>query len=115
MKYFILIFALVACGASQRQKTIATTLHAVDVAETAFLAFDKQHQLDLVGHAANRDDGERKLTEWRAERESINKGFVGAYRAIAAAATLDDDPSVAGMVQAAAIVAQELAALGVKP
>lgn len=115
---FLAVFALVAliaCGASTRQKTITTTLHALDTAEAAFVDFDGKHQLELVSASTSLADGQAKLASYRKDRDKVGQTIVFAYRAVAAAAQLDDDPSVSSMIQAAALVAQELATLGVKP
>ena len=46
--------------------------------------------------------------------DTINTAFTTAYKAIATAATVNDDPSFAGMLQAWVIVQKQLVALGVK-
>jgi hypothetical protein len=107
-----------ACGSNavqQRQTTITTALISVNAAESAFLAWDGQHQLDLVKSALNKDDADEKLKAYRAQRAKFNLVMKAAYAALGVAAQVNDDHSVAGMVQAAAIVAQELAALGITP
>lgn len=111
---WVFLLALSACGASQREKDIHTTLTALDVGAAAFVSYDGKHQMDIVGHAANREDGEAKLKEYRAKREKVTGAFMAAFRAVAVAATVNDDPSFSGMLEAAVIVQQELSALGVK-
>jgi hypothetical protein len=114
VKSALLCLALVACGASARQKTITTTVQALDVAEVAFLHFDGQHQLDLVNAATTQADATAKLASYRKDRDEVAKALIAAYRLAAVAATVDNDTSVSSLMQAAAIVAQEIAALGVK-
>jgi hypothetical protein len=114
VKAALLCLVLVACGASARQTTITHTVQVLDVAETAFLEFDGRHQLDLVNAATSLADGQAKLTSYRKDRDEVAKALIAAYRLAAVAATVDNDTSVSGLVQAAAIVAQELVTLGVK-
>lgn len=99
--------------ATGREKAIRTTLITTDAAKAAFVAFDRQHQLDLVAQAPDRAAGEAALVAWRAKQAEAEKAFEVTYRGIAAAATLNDDPSFNGMVQAAALLAAELKTLGV--
>lgn len=108
-------FALMACGAASRQKTITTALVTVDTVEAAFLAYDGQHQLDIVAQALNKDDGAEKLKAYRNERAKFNLVMKTAYATIKTAAQIDDDHSVAGMVTAVAGAVQEAATLGITP
>ena len=109
------IVVMVACGAAARQRTITTALVTVDTAEASFIAFDGPHQLDIVAQALNRDDATEKLALYRKGRARFNLAMKAAYAAIRTAAQLDDDHSVAGMVAAVAVAAQEAATLGVTP
>lgn len=89
--------ALTACGASQRQDTIKTALVSVDASKAAFLAFESTAEQAIIDHATSGADGAAKLTAFRADRVTINNLFNAAYHAIAAAATANDDQSVASM------------------
>jgi hypothetical protein len=107
-----------ACGANAaatRQKTITTALVSVDASQAAFIAYDGQHQLDIVAAAKTREEAEKNLADYRAKRAKFNLVIKSAYAAIGVAAQVDNDHSVSGMVMAAAMVAQELATLGVTP
>jgi|HubBroStandDraft_6_1064221.scaffolds.fasta_scaffold238091_2 hypothetical protein len=103
-----------ACSPSSQQKAISTTLTAVNAASAAFVTFDSQHQQDIVSQATSKEAGQAALASYRAEQTKVATLFAGAYRAIAAAATVVNSPNIDGMIAAAALVAQELQSLGVK-
>lgn len=105
--------AIPGCGASARQKTISTTLAVTNAAADAFVKFDDEHQQAIVKLAGTREEGEKRLLEWRADQLTASRLFAVAYKAIATAATADDDPSQAKMIEAAADLAGELKRLGV--
>lgn len=110
---FVLAF-LVACGPSAEMRVINTTYKALNSASAGFVAFDKQHQLDILANAGNRATAEAQLSAWRVEQGKVALLFAGAYRAVAAALMVQQQPNIDGMVQAALLVAQELQTLGVK-
>lgn len=104
----VLLVALVlaaACGASQRERTIKTTLAAVNEARTAFVVFDRAAQSAIVATAKTYDGGVEDLRAYRAKREIVVDAFAFAYRAIATAATLNDERSLTDMITAAAGIA----------
>ncbi len=101
------------CGASARQTTITHTVQVLDTAEVAFLEFDGRHQLDIVNSSTTQADVTSKLASYRKDRDEVAKALIAAYRLAAVAATVDGDQSLASLLQAAALVAQELVALGV--
>lgn len=109
----LLVVALAACGASSRQKTISTTLATVNAASDAFVAYDKDHRSHIVAEAKSHDEGQAALDAWDGTVAKVQLAIGAAYKAIATAATLNDDPSLAGMVQAALIVKTELDTLGI--
>lgn len=106
-----------ACGstASQRQSTIITTGTALNAAKAGLYAFNAQHEHDIAMSATSHADNDAKLAAWHTTRDKLFNDLFVAYDAFAAAVTLDNDTSITGMVQAAAIVAQDLAAAGIKP
>jgi hypothetical protein len=105
----------VGCTPSQRQTTIKTTLATVDASAAAFVAYDKTHQTQIVANATDKPSGESALGDWRKKQTTVGLTIAGAYRAVAIAATLEDDQSLQSMAQAALILAQELRDLGVVP
>ncbi len=106
--------ALPACGQSTRDKTIHATYVAVEAARVGFSAFDESHQHELVQAATSLESGKAALEDWKAKRAHITDVFGVTYRALATAAIVSDDQSLSALVSAAAILSQELTALGVK-
>lgn len=111
---FLLAFALGACSHNARTSTIQTAFASVNAASKAFVFYDLQHQQEIVSQGADRTSVETALADWRTKRRTVELVFDSAYRAIATAATFNDDPSLQGMLNAVAILSQELAQLGVK-
>lgn len=105
---------LISCGPSVRDKALSTTFASLNTASSAFLAYDRAHQADLVAQAPDRAGAEAELANYRRRRAPVQDAFVAAYRGLTAALLLNDDVSLANVIQAAAIVAEELADLGVK-
>lgn len=104
----LVVLTLVACGASARQRTISATLLGVDTAKSAFVAFDGAHQLQLVEAATSKEVGAAKLASYRDRRVKLVVAFEGAYRSLAIAAILNDDPSsLANLVAAAKVALDE--------
>ena len=115
MKALLLVLALVVggCAASTREKSIATTLTAVDVAAQGLEAYDRPHELALLEESTSQEEFDHKLAAYHEKRERARSAIDGAYRAVAAAAALNNDPSLVSMLSAAALVQQELRDLGV--
>ena len=112
--YMLLVaFALFACGASAREKTISTALATTDAARAAFVAFDATHQTAIVTKAPDDATGKAQLAAYRATQAKIVLGFVTVYRAIAIAATANNDQSLAGLLSVAGVLESELRDLGV--
>lgn len=95
MNLLIVLCLLVACGASQREKTIKATLVAVNASRAAFGELDLTRQRAILS-ACNpptcfEADYNKQIAAYRATRESIVKAFEDAYRTIANALALYDD------------------------
>jgi len=88
------------CGSGQRQRTLRATLVGTNAARDGFVSWDADHQKAIVDRAASREDGERELAAYRAARDPIVSTFELVYRAIAAAATQSDDPSLRAALDA---------------
>jgi outer membrane murein-binding lipoprotein Lpp len=108
-----LALVLSACGAGAHQKTIATTLATLNAASDTFVAYDKDHRSEIVAKAKSHEQGQAALNEWDSTVETVTVGLEAAYKAVAVAATLNDDQSLASMIAAALIVKSELETLGV--
>jgi hypothetical protein len=100
--------SLLACSAGTREKTISTTLTAITAADHALVTFDREHQLDIVAHAPDKATAKDELAAYRDGRDKVKDGLTGAYRAVAVAATVNNDQTLAAMLQAASILEQEL-------
>lgn len=109
----VLAWLVAGCGASQRERTIRDTFAATDAAAAGFVAFDGRHQHDLVVAAKSEPEGKAALEMWRVNQLRAEMAIAAVYRAIAVAATIEDDKSLEGMIQAALILSQELKAIGV--
>lgn len=88
----LLLAALAACGprsvqppAEPARVGLATALSATNAAREAFISWDGDHQLTIVAGATSREDGEKKLADYRARRADVVAAFTLAYSSIAAA------------------------------
>lgn len=107
----VALVAATACSASQRERTIKATLAAVNESRDAFIVFDRTVQQTIVATAPTYERGVDALAKYRTKREVVVDGFTVVYRAIAIAATVNDDPSVATMIAAAKDIAATWKAL----
>ena len=112
---WVLTLALAACGASARDRAIATALTTTNAAALTFEKWDALHQGVLVAKAPDYATGKAELAQYRLEQTKVAQLLAGAYRAIATAATLEDDHSLLGVAQAALLLQDELQALKVMP
>jgi len=91
----ILLVALVACGAGQREQTIKGTLVSTNAARDGFVTFDAGRQNQIVDRAkaAGKSKVEvvAEIAAYREQRAAVVDLFEAAYRTIAAAAVLQDD------------------------
>jgi sirohydrochlorin ferrochelatase len=81
-----MLLLVVACGPSQKERTLKSTLAGVNAAREALVAWDETTQLEIVRTATRRADGEAKLAQHRADRAEIVAAFEAIYRALAIAA-----------------------------
>lgn len=116
----VALAASYGCGASARQSAIKAAYVATNSARDGFLAANHEHEASLTAHCdpakETREQCESKvaasnavLAAYQVKRAKVEPLFTVAYKTMAAAQILDDDPSIAGM-QAA--VAQLFSALG---
>lgn len=115
MRAIILAFAITlitcGCGASAREKTIHATFISVTAARDGFVAWDAQHQLDVVKASSSAVMGEVALSDYHAHRVKVTVALEAAYRALAAAAIIESDPTLTGIVHAAQEVYQAISTL----
>ena len=119
MKAALLCLALIACGASARENTLKVALVTADAARAAFMSYDAHHQLDIVdadkASGKTLDRAQADLAAYRKARVPVVEALETSYRALAAAAVLEDDPKNLDNLKAAlGILADALHALGVR-
>lgn len=103
--------ALPACTGSQRSKTLRASVLAVNAARDGMLVYDATHQKAIVDKATSREEGERELAAYYTKRTPVVAAFEVAYRALAVAATANDDPSYRAALAAAKSALDALQAL----
>lgn len=105
---------VIGCGPTTRQKLVSAGLVTADTTCRAFQAYSLLHEKAIVTKDADEATAKADLAKWRSQGDKVLSACDGAYRAVAVAATLDDDQSLASLAAAAKILADELRALGVK-
>lgn len=101
-----------ACGASQREKTLKTSLVAVNATRDTWLAYDDVRQDQIIAKATSFESGKAELGEYRETQAKIVGLFVSAYRAIGVAAVLaDDDASLQSAITAVGELTRAVAAV----
>ncbi len=93
---------MAACSHNQRADTIKATLVSINAARDGLTTYDAQHQREIVDAAQTADEAREKIASYRAEREKIINGFEVVYRALALAATQNDQPSLESAISRAA-------------
>ena len=111
----IVLCALAACGASQRERTIKMTLVAVNATRDSLPALDLAAQRAILAACnpptCDKAEFDRRVAEYRAKREEIGKAFEATYQAILTAAVLSDDKkSIAVMLESAKAIGRLLEA-----
>lgn len=99
----VLLMMIAACGPkgpSTRETTIQTTFIALNASRDAFMKWDQLHQAAIVQKATTREEGRAKLDEYRAERSKVKDGFEAAYQLLSTAILVNNDHSLATLVQA---------------
>lgn len=86
-----MVVMLAACGASSRERTLRTTLAAVDASAAGFETWDEQHQKEIVDKATSAEEATAAIAVYRLRREQVIAAFEVAYRALAAAALHGDN------------------------
>lgn len=109
-----MLIGMFACGASARQTALSGAYTTATAGAAGLVAFDAKHEQDIVAAAPDEPTGKQQLADYRAARAKAELAIDTLLRAIAAAAVLNNDQSLAAVVQAGITVNQALAALGVK-
>lgn len=108
----LLVVLLAGCGASARERTLQATLLTVNASRDGFITWDRAAQDAIVADAPDLDTGRAELVAYRDKRAKVVTLFESAYRAIAIAAVLNDDPrSLVNLTTAAGILMTALGEL----
>lgn len=82
------------CDHNSRQKTLRTSLIAVNVARDGFETWEDTRQDQIIAAATTKEEGQRKLAEFRAELDKIYAALPTVYSAIAVASLHKDEHSL---------------------
>lgn len=115
LNLLVLVLAFTACGASQREKTLKVTLVAINAARDGFLVHDEARQGAIVAKAHDLEDGKTQLAAYRLARVEVVEAFELAYRTLATATFLSDDPSVKNAGKALASLLETLKRVTLSP
>jgi nitrogen fixation/metabolism regulation signal transduction histidine kinase len=100
-----------ACSKTQRTDTIHASLIALNAARDGLTEWDRVHQHDIIDTSKTREEATTTLAAYRARRDSVVAGFEVAYRALALAATQNDDPSLHAALLAATTIVESVKSL----
>jgi len=101
---FVVLFMLVACGSTAREKTIHAALVSTKAAHAGFKAFDDRHQAEIIATTPNAVDVPAALAAWRVRRDKVSAIFIDVYEAIAVTAALDDQASLVNLTRLGALL-----------
>lgn len=97
----VVVLLVTACGPGAREKTIHTTLEAVNAARAAMVVWDDKVSDQIVATAPDEATGQVTLEQHWKKRDELVAGFEAAYYAIAIAATSNSNQNLADMLVAA--------------
>lgn len=115
---FLALFAMLSTQAScaaSRDEVLSRSLAGVEAAEKSFLSYDRAHQGGIVDSATSREQGERSLAEYRAQRDTVVAALIVAYNAIAIASATTTDETIKSTIDAITDLLSSLRRLGVIP
>lgn len=85
---------VVACGQSARQKTLKASLVSLNASRDGFLAWDREHQQQIVYRAESLAEGRAALAAYHEKRRLVVLGFEIAYKGLATAALSPSETNV---------------------
>lgn len=97
----VCMFGIVACTPHKRVQTIVATETALNAARDGFLAWDRQHQLDLVRTSDTRAELDSRVAAYLERRLRVDAAFTVAYQALVVAARTSDEISLQQALAAA--------------
>lgn len=98
----VLLCFVAACGASARTKALQVNLVSLNAARDTMLAVSKEREAQIVEHTATKEEGRVQLDAWRQAVDKVAAAIEVGYRAIYAAAILNDVKSASDAAAAAA-------------
>ena len=91
----LIVFALIGCGASARQKTLTAAIATMTASETALTTYNHKHEIDIASdQSATPEQRHEKLVAYRATRDKVEFAIDLAWRALGIAGPLNDDTSL---------------------
>jgi hypothetical protein len=103
-----LLFLVAACSSATYRKALDVSLASLNAARDSFVAFDKDHQLELVEAAPTKEEAKAALASYRKARSGVVAAFIGAYGALAVAAVKETPESITAAGEAVLFVVAEL-------
>lgn len=103
-----------ACTHNTRTETLQAAQLSVGAARDSLATYDQLEQDDIIAHAVTAEDGKTRLASWRHTRTELVTAIATAYRAIAIAGPLNDQPSLAAAMTAAGEVVDAIKAIVTK-
>jgi hypothetical protein len=101
----------IACTHNTRTETLQAAQLSVGAARDSLATYDQIEQDDIISHAVTLEDGKTRLASWRRKRTDLVSAIATAYRAIAIAGPLNDQPSLASALTAAGEVVDAIKAI----
>lgn len=111
----VVLAEVCGCSAGAREKALTGAYVATVASEAALLKYDQGRAQDIIAGAPDEATGKLQLADWRTKVTKVEKDIGIAINAIAAGFALNSDPSLTTALAAAALIQQDLNALGVKP
>jgi hypothetical protein len=105
---------LVACGASQREKTIRSTFAAANIAADSLVGFARAREEAIFEAGTSKEAVEADIKAFRSKVDHVERAIAAVWRMTAAAAIANDEPSLSALLKIAGVLWTELKELGVK-
>jgi hypothetical protein len=102
----LILVILAACGANARTTALRANLVALNAARDTLLVVSKEREAQIVEKATSKEEGRAQLDAWRVNVDKVAAAIEAGYRAIYAAAILNDVKSAS---EAGAAVVRALA------
>ncbi len=100
-----------ACTHNTRTETLQAAQLSVGAARDSLATYDQLEQDQIVLAATSLDGGKAQLVSWRHKRTQLVTAIATAYRAIAIAGQLNDQPSLGAALTAAGEVVDAIKAI----